>query len=304
MFALAVLPGSAVVAHSVSIGGKADGNLLMMALGAIAGGIFLFYRGWGYFHRKKCIEDIPTSKIRSVAMGVVEVNGKTLPKHELKTPYSQTDCVIYKYLKEKYVCHHTSRGRQCSWKKIDDGTSVMPFYVNDDTGRVLVEPLNIEIHADRRYHTKTGHGEGALRFSEWFIMPRETVYVMGRAGKSDDARSGKKMKLLARLEELKKNKEAMAHCDTNKDGTVDSMEWEIAMQQITGELEREELQKPVDGLADVSISCGNENEPFIISDKSEKELVGSLRIKSVFAISGGTLLFLAGTFYIILKFGN
>jgi len=292
------------MAHSFSIGGRSDASPVILSLAAIAGGIFLFYSGWGYFHRKKCIEDIPTSKIRSIAMGVVEVSGKTSPKHELKTPYSLTDCVIYKYLKEKYVCHHTSKGRQCSWKKVDEGTSITPFYVADETGRVLVEPLSIEIHADRRYHSKTGIGEGALRFSEWFIMPRETIYVMGRAGKSEDARSGKKMKLLARLEELKKNKEAMALCDTNKDGSVDSMEWEIAMQQIRQQLEREELQKPVDGLADISISCGNENEPFIISDKSEKELTGSLMIKSIFAVSGGVILFLAGVFYIVIKFAK
>ncbi|MDI6735416.1 MAG: hypothetical protein QME42_04345 [bacterium] len=61
----------------------------------------LFFYGFFKLKKKRLIEDIPTSKIRSVAMGFAEIKGKARQKIPLKSPLTSADCVYYKFLVEK-----------------------------------------------------------------------------------------------------------------------------------------------------------------------------------------------------------
>jgi hypothetical protein len=45
---------------------------------AVAAGVYLFYRGFRKLQRKRLILNIPTSKVRSASMGLVEVNGHAI----------------------------------------------------------------------------------------------------------------------------------------------------------------------------------------------------------------------------------
>ena len=58
-------------------------------------------------------------------------------------------------------------------------------------------------------------GARSLRFKEWIIMPSETVYVMGSAKRTDDKENDYKQMLVARIGELKKDKERMKAVDLN-----------------------------------------------------------------------------------------
>ncbi|MDD5086676.1 MAG: hypothetical protein PHV16_02895, partial [Candidatus Nanoarchaeia archaeon] len=64
-------------------------------LGFFAAGVFLFWEGIKTLKHKRLIENIPTSKIRSLAMGLVEIYGEVVPayKEVLKSPFSNKDCV-------------------------------------------------------------------------------------------------------------------------------------------------------------------------------------------------------------------
>lgn len=277
-------------------------KLIISAVFAFAAGIVLFLWGWECFNRKRCIEGVPTSKIRSLAMGIVELKGKTLLKHDIRTPFSNMACVLYKFLKEKRICYQTKHGKSYKWVTIDEGTSITPFYVEDTTGKVLVEPLGIDIYMDRRYFKSEGDHEGALRYGEWFFLPGEDIYLIGKAGKSAEVRSEKKTRLFERLDKLKNDKVEMSKLDTNKDGAIDSMEWEIACQRIENELKAEEARKETDSLADVAIAAGINNEPFIISDRSEKDLVKGLTIKSAAGIFGGLSASLGSLYFLLSMF--
>src|SRR5438445_8453765 len=62
-------------------------------------GIFIFISGLASIRRRRLLQDTPTSKIRSIAMGLVEIFGEVVPikNKTLKSPFSKKDCVYYQW---------------------------------------------------------------------------------------------------------------------------------------------------------------------------------------------------------------
>ncbi|MFH1353274.1 MAG: hypothetical protein ABIH68_06865, partial [bacterium] len=150
---------------------------IFLLLAFMAGfSIFLFFWGWELFSRKSMIEGIPTSTIRSLPMGLVEIKGQAKNKYPVNTPINKTHCVFYRYKIEKYVVTGSGRHRSSYWKEIAGGQSITPFLLEDPTGSVLVEPFNCDAALERRYYYSEGHYSGAKRYSEWYILPGESVY--------------------------------------------------------------------------------------------------------------------------------
>ena len=177
-----------------------DHTLLYLAAGTL-GGFGLFVYGWMVRQRKRLIESIPTSTIRSLALGLVEISGQAQPEeHLLSSPFSELPCVFYSYVVEE----HVGSGKHARWETVAKGTSEQPFIVSDSTGRVLVVPLGAElILPDERTYRNDWFGElpptaiaglnrlgisterwigsKTLRCREACIQPEEQVYVLGTA---------------------------------------------------------------------------------------------------------------------------
>lgn len=102
--------------------------------------LFLFYAAWFIWmfssnfrllKKKRAIQDIPTSKMRSIAMGQVEVNGDVVAATETLTePIDEIECVYY-----ELIISELERG---DWKIIHFETKSKSFLLNDDTGSVLI----------------------------------------------------------------------------------------------------------------------------------------------------------------------
>ena len=73
----------------------ADDRLFSYSAIGFFAGLFLFWKGFSWLKQKRLIENIPTSKIRSIAMGLVEIYGEVVPTQEkiLKSPFTNKDCV-------------------------------------------------------------------------------------------------------------------------------------------------------------------------------------------------------------------
>ncbi len=177
-----------------------DQPLLYLAAGTV-GGFGLIVYGWMVHQRKRLIENIPTSTIRSLALGLVEISGQAQPEEGLlSAPFSGLPCVFYSYAVEE----HVGSGKNARWETIGKGTSEQPFYVRDSTGRVLVVPLGAELILpnERTYRnnwlgelppttiagldrlgisTERWMGSKTLRCRESFLLPEEQVYVLGTA---------------------------------------------------------------------------------------------------------------------------
>ncbi|MCK4903565.1 MAG: hypothetical protein KAS35_02665 [Candidatus Marinimicrobia bacterium] len=175
---------------------------ILMPIGGIIVGIILFFAGLKWFSYKRLIENIPTSKIRSIAMGLVEIFGKVIPieKNLLLSPFSNTECVYYKYTVERWV----KRDNRHHWQVVNSGKTSLPFKLQDNTGSVLIDPVgaNIDIKT-KTFSSDTGHDppliiqnflninnlnyEGffginyRMRYRESIIIPSESLYVIGSA---------------------------------------------------------------------------------------------------------------------------
>lgn len=119
-------------------------------------GGFLFWKGFKKYGQYKLIKDTPTSKVRSLAMGIVEVHGQATDNEKafIKSPFSQEDCFLYKYEVKEYRKHTSGGGKNrrtyYSWDTIATGRNEIPFRAKDDTGEVVVNPQYSELNINLR----------------------------------------------------------------------------------------------------------------------------------------------------------
>lgn len=260
-------------------------------LGGLGAGLFLF--GFMRLRVKRLIEDTPSSKVRSVAMGLTEVSGIARAKYPMKSPISGADCVYFRFLVEKET--RGSRGRS-HWSTVRQGVSTAYFYVEDETGKLLVDPMGAEGMLVRDYYTTDSSGSlfgSKMRYSEWYILPGDYVYVLGSVRKFKDAGLDRKERLAERLRQLKQDAVKMQSIDTDGDGQVSAEEWDRARQKVEDELYKEELNSPPAQDDDLVLAQGDIEKTFIVSDRDEKEVAGSIGLRCFFAAGGGAALLLA-----------
>lgn len=157
--------------------------------------------GYGFIVRKHrdLVASIPTSKIRSAAMGMVEVSGKAGSCGNLhRSPFCGKEAV---YLEYEVTLHRHKRSTVTLAKfKSDD-----PFLVEDETGKALVTLEGADLRFDHDHSRSlgpfgigTGVDElrrgleilgvkapsvlgGTVQCQETYILPGDTVYVLGFA---------------------------------------------------------------------------------------------------------------------------
>ena len=227
-----------------------DAVLLYLALGA-AGGLGLAFYGLIVNHRKSLIESIPTSPIRSLAVGLVEVSGRAKPERDLlRAPFSGMPCVFFSYtVEERRESRNGTR-----WETIAQGTSEAPFFVQDHTGRVLIVPFNAQLMLPENRTTR----------SNWLgTLPHETIRGLLGLGVSVDGWFGDKSIRCSEASILQEETVYVLGTAQENKGAADSTE----------------------NPARLYIGSSRDHE-FIISDRSEKELLSRLRWQ-VFACLGG-----------------
>jgi len=118
-------------------------------------GIFIFGFGFKRMNTRKIIQDTPSSKIRSMAIGLVEISGKAFVDKYLISPFSQSKCVYYKILIKEY--RHVDKSS--NWITIDEKEQRIPFWLKDETGQVTINPTGSEISVPVK-NEYIKHGEG------------------------------------------------------------------------------------------------------------------------------------------------
>ncbi len=244
------------------------GELFAYAVIGVFAGLVLLVLGLLWFRQKQLIENTPTSKVRSLAMGLVEIFGEVIPaeKRMLKSPFSGEDCIYYNYSVQEL----RQQGKTSTWVTVRSGEDRTKFYLRDDTGQVLVDPAGASIELSPDYEYGSGWGRDPppnviafldsqgighasflginkqMRFVEYDIMSGDKLYIMGTAGDNPYVEEG------------------------------------TAKQSYE----------------DIMIHKGNNEKFYMISDKPEKDLLSTFRIKVAVGIVGGIAL-VAGCLAII-----
>ena len=135
---------------------------VLWGIAGVGVGIFLFFRGFPHLQRKSLIQNTPTSTIRGAALGAVEVSGTVVGPYTLISPLSQSDCVYY---------HAVARSSGEDEKKVAEEILYAPFFLDDGTGRLMVDPRGAEMElrpsVDEEYSPSTGDA-----FTRHFLLRR------------------------------------------------------------------------------------------------------------------------------------
>lgn len=112
----------------------------------VSASIFLFFRGFRMLQYKRLILNTPFSKIRSASMGLVEVSGMPTGPHTLTAPVTGEPCFYYSVRAWQW----RESGQAGSWKRALDESVCLPFFVEDNTAKVLVNPqgAHLDLHRD------------------------------------------------------------------------------------------------------------------------------------------------------------
>jgi len=172
------------------------------AVGFIAGTV-IFVLGFRLLQRRRLILDTPFSKIRSASMGMVEVSGLAAGPYTMIAPITGRPCYYYRTL----VWELKQRGKNKEWVKVVAECSHLPFFVDDNTGRVLVDPrgAELDLHQDYKeefcnsfFTTKdpappnvnsllSRHGivtSNKIKVEEFCIKPKNSLFILGTLGEN------------------------------------------------------------------------------------------------------------------------
>ncbi len=258
-------------------------------LPAVLAGICLWW-GFHFLRLKRRVENTPTSKTRSLALGLVEVHGRARRKYALVSPMSQQPCVYYRLRRFR-------RDRNNRWKLSSSSDSGhVPFYLEDDTGRVLVDPARASVRPRSRQEGFSGQQILMLersspvdRNQKWveeIIAEGRWLYVLGHATENRTPRTSLRERLVEALRELKADPAAMRQYDQNGDGQICEQEWSAARKQVEEKLLRQSLKQhnTAAGTRDrvVIVHPKQRSLPFIIAETaSEAHLTRSYGLYSL-----------------------
>jgi hypothetical protein len=149
-------------------------HLTILSAIAIAGGLYFFFLGFQLLARKRLLLATPTSKVRSAALGLVEVNGMAAGPYTMPAPITGKPCFLY----------HTTAWQQRAdkkqeWEKIADETLHLPFFIDDATGQLLIEPLgaDLDLRRDFREEYASSFFSSTFFSNEANVPPRVSVFL-------------------------------------------------------------------------------------------------------------------------------
>ncbi len=152
-------------------------GIALAFVGAFAG-VYLFYRGFRLLQRKRLILDTPTSKIRSASMGLIEINGLAAGPYTMPAPITGVQCYYFHTL----AWQLQQRGKNSQWVKVADESMHLPFFLDDNTGRVLVDPQGAEMDIHRDFHDEFS----TALFSSSLEIPSNIATFLARHSVSTD----------------------------------------------------------------------------------------------------------------------
>lgn len=272
---------------------------VVMGILIAAGGAAIFCYSLLLLYYKRMVENTPTSKIRSHSMGITELTGRTRPYYDLRTSHTLTRCIFF--ICRYYKYHRTDNGHQ--WRLTRTVSSgKLPFYIEDDTGRVLINPKGAYYSLSRARQTVRGRfvpdlairlDDPNTRVTEELIPIGAKIYVLGSAHLQRHGKTHRE-RLMDKLRAVKQDPSQMARYDQNGDGRIDAGEWDAAREDIergvyaesltagSGSYETVVIEKPKFGLL-----------PFIVAD-SEKGLLRKFAIRSWLFFACGAIAFACG----------
>ena len=173
-------------------------GLVLWCVAGICAGIGLFFNGFRLLQRRRLILDTPFSKIRSASIGMVEVSGLAVGPYALVAPITARSCYYYRTL----VWEWKQQGKNKNWVKVAGECMHVPFFIDDNTGRVLVDPRGADLDLHRDFEQEfcdsfftakdpapenvrsflARHGvviNNKIKVQEFCVKPKNSLFILG-----------------------------------------------------------------------------------------------------------------------------
>ncbi len=229
---------------------------LIYGIFVVSAGIVLLYNNTKKFIFLQKIKNTPTSKMQSVALGLVELSGTAEGLEQTLSPISKVPCAYWKLLAFRVS------GRRDDLLPLYKSESNSRFYLKDETGKIFIDPRGTEINLseDKEFDgTLSGtrlrslpeevleyirsldsdkkalfskFGRLRLKFIEYYISNGDHLYVLGTAEPIEGASSSVGHENLV----IRKGKfdKTMLISDTREKKYFDSQFWSAFWRLILG----------------------------------------------------------------------
>ena len=195
---------SCVATMALALSTSTDvGKLEFWAAVGVLFGVFLFVRGFQMLRYKRLILNTPSSKVRSASMGLVEITATARGPQTIPAGITGEPCYYYRATAWKL----TQDGRNRTWKQVADESLYVPFFVDDSTGRMLVnaQGAQLDVHCNFKDEIGTSFfgsndmvppnvsrfllryglvGVEGIRLEEYCIKPEYPLFVLGTLGRN------------------------------------------------------------------------------------------------------------------------
>ena len=183
-------------------------------------GLLMVYMGFDEYRASRLVRDTATERVRSVAAGRTELTGAAEPGETLfHRPFTDGECLY-----ADYSVQEESNSDDSEWTTVAADTWLAPFYLEDETGRIRVEPTRkttFEISEDNTTTVTVEAGqaeppeirafieetEGVTpsderrRYVERVIPQGESVYVLGGAEQREEETGKNEDRLVVRRDD-------------------------------------------------------------------------------------------------------
>ncbi|HEV3306101.1 MAG TPA: GIDE domain-containing protein [Candidatus Sulfotelmatobacter sp.] len=181
------------------------GGLILWCVIGLCAGLYLFFQGFRLLQRRRLILDTPVSKIRSASMGMVELSGLAVGPYTMVAPITARPCYYYR----TFAWEWKQSGKNKQWVKVAAECMHVPFFLDDNTGTVMVDPrgADLDLHRDFQQEFCDGffttkeeappnvhmflsrHGVSTtnkIKVEEFCIKPKNSLFLLGTLDENPD----------------------------------------------------------------------------------------------------------------------
>ncbi|MEQ8426743.1 MAG: GIDE domain-containing protein [Gammaproteobacteria bacterium] len=276
----------------------------LWSIGLVIVALVCFFFAFHYLHRKRMIEDVPTSRIRSAAQGYLELIGSSelMEGQPIIAPLTGSQCTWYQFTVEEKVKRNNREG----WKVIRKGISDELFLIRDETGECVIDPegAHVVVNSKDIWHGNQvtpmrkplttgrkwfGTGRNRYRYTEKRLNISEPLYAIGlfKTTGGSGARLNVNEDVRELIREWKLDSEKLLKkFDLDGDGQIDMDEWQKVRDAAYREVEENHKQQKTLPPVHLMSRTRDKRRPYILSAVPEEELTRKFHWLSMLCFSG------------------
>jgi len=132
--------------------GSSSHHSYLFPLAGFGAGLAVFASGFRDYRKLRIIENTPRIAVRAAPMGLVHVHGKVTGHDALTSPITGAPCYYYEVKLQRWE----NQGKNKGWNTVHTAKDRHDFYLDDGTGKVLIDGQGGEFDLPCTYRGEFG----------------------------------------------------------------------------------------------------------------------------------------------------